>query len=672
MEREPGLARLAVVEALEAGPRILESRAAVLAELAGAVDRGRSAGPAGDGSSPVTAEGVVGAIFTVLHSRLLERDGEPLTSLVGPLMSMIMLPYLGADVARSELERPPRAPRPLTGRPVKHSDPLEGLDMRLTYRTVRVLVAIGEKPGVSNRDVARSCGHRRSRSDIEAAETPRAPGAGREPRPHPDQGLDQCLVSDGAGHPCDARHAQALSRARSRTVRPSQSLLLGNTSPPSRYRPAVGEHAKVLRALLWRLLGLVAFMAAVAFCVWLLDGGLGAALRGANGSGTARISLAALTHDLAAAGWAALSWAPVNGASFAGMLGAAVTVAAVLLCTTRSRARGARSYVRLQVNPYRADSANLEGLAAMYQSLHKRILRRWWRRLLWGQPSLALEVHRTTAESESSSPGEHDRVWLAVVCPAGLEAIVEAAIRAAYPNCRLRPSPHPPPPPRAVLRLKKQAEFIKRIGTLERDEQLREPPMNRLMSVMAACSEPASVQLALTPTPALFERHAKHLYKRHEARLSREHREHLVMRDRSLVEDAELRGGLEVQHRPLFFTDVRVIASNRLACERIASELRALGAENRLVERGTALRNGLFAPLPPARPARGGKPAALTAQGCVRVLRAGPALAVAVSRVRHGAVRADRHSARPGPAERPAPAQRSRHAARCVGRSDDP
>jgi AcrR family transcriptional regulator/DNA-binding MarR family transcriptional regulator len=158
MEREPGLARLAVVEALAAGPRILESRAVVLAELAGVVDRGRSATTAGEASSPVTAEGVVGAIFAVLHSRLLERDGEPLTSLVGPLMSMIVLPYLGAEVAGSELERPPRAPRALTGRPVKHADPLEGLDMRLTYRTVRVLVAIGEKPGVSNRDVARAAG----------------------------------------------------------------------------------------------------------------------------------------------------------------------------------------------------------------------------------------------------------------------------------------------------------------------------------------------------------------------------------------------------------------------------------------------------------------------------------------------------------------------------------
>ena len=45
------------------------------------------------------------------------------------------------------------------------------------------------------------------------------------------------------------------------------------------------------------------------------------------------------------------------------------------------------------------------------------------------------------------------------------------------------------------------------------------------------------------------------------------------MRDRSLVEDIELRGGLDVQHRPLFFVDLRVIARDRAQCERIASEL---------------------------------------------------------------------------------------------------
>ena len=98
----------------------------------------------------------------------------------------------------------------------------------------------------------------------------------------------------------------------------------------------------------------------------------------------------------------------------------------------------------------------------------------------------------------------------------------------------------------------------------------------------------------MTPTPALFERHAKRLYKRHEARLSRERRDHLEVRDRSMVEDSELRGGLDVQHRPLFFVDLRVIAPDREQCERIASELRAEEAENRLVERGTAVRHGLL------------------------------------------------------------------------------
>jgi hypothetical protein len=114
------------------------------------------------------------------------------------------------------------------------------------------------------------------------------------------------------------------------------------------------------------------------------------------------------------------------------------------------------------------------------------------------------------------------------------------------------------------------------------------------MTVMSACSSEAFVQVAMTPTPSMFERHAKRLYKRHEARLSRERRDHLMVHDRSMVEDIELRGGLDIQHRPLFFVDLRVIAPDREKCERIASELRAEEEENRLVERGTTVRHGLF------------------------------------------------------------------------------
>lgn len=160
MDEEPGLARLCVIEALGAGPRVLESRARVLDELAEIVDRGRSEGNGTREPPEVTAEGVVGAVFAVIHTRLLESGKEPLSTLLAPLMSMIVLPYMGARAASKELARPaPASPRP--GRPRGRSasrDPLEGLEMRLTYRTVRVLVVIGSRPGASNREIAEGSG----------------------------------------------------------------------------------------------------------------------------------------------------------------------------------------------------------------------------------------------------------------------------------------------------------------------------------------------------------------------------------------------------------------------------------------------------------------------------------------------------------------------------------
>jgi DNA-binding MarR family transcriptional regulator len=75
--------------------------------------------------------------------------------LQGPLMAMIVLPYLGQAAAARELARPAPARRRPTPLP---RDPLSDLDMRLTYRTVRVLLAIAEQPGASNREVAEASG----------------------------------------------------------------------------------------------------------------------------------------------------------------------------------------------------------------------------------------------------------------------------------------------------------------------------------------------------------------------------------------------------------------------------------------------------------------------------------------------------------------------------------
>ncbi|HTU78792.1 MAG TPA: TetR family transcriptional regulator [Solirubrobacteraceae bacterium] len=160
MDEEPGLAKLCIVEALGAGERVLDRRAAVLDELAQVIDRGRAATNAAREPPQVTAEGVVGALFAVLHTRVLEPGGAPLTDLLGSLMSMIVLPYLGARAAGRELSRPALQPS-RGGRPSRHArhrDPLEGLNMRLTYRTVRVLMVIAEHPGASNREIAEGSG----------------------------------------------------------------------------------------------------------------------------------------------------------------------------------------------------------------------------------------------------------------------------------------------------------------------------------------------------------------------------------------------------------------------------------------------------------------------------------------------------------------------------------
>ncbi len=355
------------------------------------------------------------------------------------------------------------------------------------------------------------------------------------------------------------------------------------------------------RLLLWRLLGLAALLLGAAVLAWLLHGGIGAALRGA---GTARATLPRrVPHTLGGPSIAHL----------AALLGALLLPSALLLLGARWRARRERRYVRLRVEAYRTDRTSVEGIVALFEALHKRLQRRWWRRLLRGQPSVALEVHHLGEEGAR-------RALLAIACPLGMERMVQAALRSAYPNACVVPlgeelvwgragvgtrSSGAPPGegtlprgtayrPPALLRLSKHTGFIKRVKQLDRYELAREPPMDRLITVMGACGVRACVQLALTPAPALLERYAKWRYKRHEDHLSRERREHLFVRDRSLVEDAELRGGLAVQHRPLYFVDLRVLAPTRGACEQIASELRAEGAENRLVERGTAVRHGLL------------------------------------------------------------------------------
>ncbi len=153
LDRDTSLARLLIVESLGGGPTALERRSDVLAQLTIVVDAGRGQARRGLEPTPLTAEGVVGAVLAVLHDRLRAGDRRQLIGLTNPLMAMIVLPYLGPAAARRESLRASPKPKSPTQSRASCEDPLRKLEMRLTYRTVRVLAAVGANPGSSNRVV---------------------------------------------------------------------------------------------------------------------------------------------------------------------------------------------------------------------------------------------------------------------------------------------------------------------------------------------------------------------------------------------------------------------------------------------------------------------------------------------------------------------------------------
>lgn len=156
LERDRAIGRLLVVESLAAGRHARVRRQSVLAQIVHIIDEGQSEGKAMTGPSALTAEGIVGGILSVLYARLVEGTQGSLLDLTGPLMGMIVLPYLGPGAAREENERP--TPKHAATEPMVRTDPLQNLPMRLTYRTMRVLASVAEQPGSSNRTIGEEAG----------------------------------------------------------------------------------------------------------------------------------------------------------------------------------------------------------------------------------------------------------------------------------------------------------------------------------------------------------------------------------------------------------------------------------------------------------------------------------------------------------------------------------
>jgi AcrR family transcriptional regulator len=157
LDEQPELARLCVTQAVTAGAGTLSRRWDVPGVLAAAIDEGRGESRDVRRPPPLAAEGVLGGALYVIHGRLLGPDPVRLLDLLNPLMGMIVLPYLGEEQALAELARPAPEP-PATAARKAEDHPLEGLNMRLTHRTIQVLAVIAGEPGLSNNEISERAG----------------------------------------------------------------------------------------------------------------------------------------------------------------------------------------------------------------------------------------------------------------------------------------------------------------------------------------------------------------------------------------------------------------------------------------------------------------------------------------------------------------------------------
>ncbi len=103
---EPAFADMCVVEALAAGPMVVEHRNANLRMLSDLIDETAAAAmPDATPPSPIIAQALVGGIFEVVYSRVLAGRHDELPDLLPGLIFTLLLPYAGHDLATKILKQ---------------------------------------------------------------------------------------------------------------------------------------------------------------------------------------------------------------------------------------------------------------------------------------------------------------------------------------------------------------------------------------------------------------------------------------------------------------------------------------------------------------------------------------------------------------------------------------
>jgi hypothetical protein len=238
---------------------------------------------------------------------------------------------------------------------------------------------------------------------------------------------------------------------------------------------------------------------------------------------------------------------------------------------------------RFEIRLGREDLATPYQREKMFDAFYGQLAERWWVRLSLGQPSIALEVHHLPDATER----------FALAATPRHAAMLEGRLLATYPDVRLVPIKGAPTWSRKVIRLKKRRPFVDRIQTVKDDEQALIEPV---VSTMARLGEPASVQILLTPAPRAAHALSRRLLKMRERELTRtERRDPLEIGVDSVVEDKELKGALETQHRSLFWAEIRVCSTHYEVAKAVSGLFSEARSENELVPRHARLRGGLYA-----------------------------------------------------------------------------
>ena len=159
LEARPALARFLIVHSLAGDSKMLACRARALEELARAVELNCPPPAGGSSLAPFGSNTVVGTVVSVLHGRLIEQPAPPLRALCGPLMGVIVLPFLGVNAAREELSRPLSTAEGAVVSPLPVALPSVALpSVRLTDREIKVLAAVAARPAINNRGIATMVG----------------------------------------------------------------------------------------------------------------------------------------------------------------------------------------------------------------------------------------------------------------------------------------------------------------------------------------------------------------------------------------------------------------------------------------------------------------------------------------------------------------------------------